>query len=154
MMNFNRSAFLIGKNILNVSKRTLFSEKYLFEKRLQKRRPKFGTEKDNNCQFANQLKNISIPRLLKTYLQTQVATKNDEHIEILRQRLIRIYENSNKHPNPLDIPYLYHLGPAIMQWFHQLDWPEKGLQVEVTKSMLRHWSKQLFYYQLIEYVSN
>lgn len=133
MMKFNRSAFLIGNNIFNVSKRTLFSEKYLFGKRLQKRRPTFRTETDNNCQFANQLKNISIPRLLKTYLQTQVATRNDEHIEILRQRLIRIYENSNK--EPVDTPCLYQLGPEIMQWFHQLDWPEKALQVEITKSM-------------------
>lgn len=131
MIKFKRCAFLIGQNILNLSQRTLFSEKALFLQNFQKKVPKYGIKTDNNCQIVNPIKNLSIPSLLKINLVTQVAIKNDEHIEVFRQRLIRIYGDSIQKPEELT-----QLGPVTMQLFHQLDWPEKALEVNISNFRL------------------
>lgn len=128
MWKFKRSAFLIGQNILNVSQRTLFSDKTMFLEKVQKNRPKFRIRTENNCQFANEIKNLALPRLLATKLLTQVTTKNDEDLDVLRQRLIRIYGDSMQKPQDLT-----YLGSVTMQWFHQLSWPEKALEVNITE---------------------
>lgn len=129
MWKFTKSALLIGKNIAKISKRTLISPKDLRLYGFKNSRLRFKIYK-NSAEFRSEIQNLSIPALVNsTKLWTLGATKKDDQIDLLRQSLNRIYENSHQIQEPEDVANLYHVGPMAMRMFHHLELPEIALQV-------------------------
>lgn len=131
MITFTKIVFSICKNEMNLSKRTLFSRKSLYLEGFQKLRLNFEVKKSDS-DFLYEIKHSPIPKLLiSTKLWTLRATRNDEHIDLLRHSLNRIYENFSTIVEREEINDLNKLGPMTMRLFHHLDSPEKALQVNI-----------------------
>lgn len=132
MIKFNRSTFSFIKNISNVSQRSLFSDRSLFLEGFRSARLNFRL-RANDDYLHLEIRNSAIPRLVNsTKLWTLATTKSDEHIDLLRQSLTRIYANTSEIQMLENVRNLYNLGPMTMCTFHHLDLPEKALEVSIT----------------------
>lgn len=131
MIKCTKNVFVICKNGINLSKRTLFSKKSLHLDGFQKLRLNFKIIK-SDAEFLFEIQHSPIPKLLiSTKLWTLRATMNDEHIDLLRQSLNRIYENCSAIQEEEEVYNLKRLSPMIMRLFHHLDSPDKALQVHI-----------------------
>lgn len=132
MLGFERSVFLFSKNILHVTQRTLFSEKTLYLEEFRKTRLNFRIFKEDD-HLEYEIQHSSIPKLVKTTKEwTLATTKSDQHIDLLRRSLKHIYENTSEIHERQDTRNLYNLGSMTMQLFHQLDLPDKALEVIIS----------------------
>lgn len=131
MIKCTKNVFLIGQTGINLSKRMLFSKKSLHLDGFQKLRLHFKIKK-SDAEFLFEIQHSPIPQLLvSTKLWTLRATTNDEHIDLLRHSLKRIYENCSAIQENEEVYNLKRLSPMIMRLFHHLDLPDKALQVRM-----------------------
>lgn len=140
MIKFPKNIFLVCKNGINLSKRTLFSRQALHLEGFQKLRLNFAVKKSDS-EFTYEIQHSPLHKLLKsTKLWTFRATKNDEHIDLLRHSLHRIYANCSEIQEHEDVIDLNKLGPMTMRLFHVLDLPEKALQVQFQFDLYKYYA--------------
>lgn len=138
MIRFTKNVLLICKNAENLSKRTLFSRQALHLEGFQKLRLNFAVKKSDS-EFTYEIQHSPLPKLLtSTKLWTLRATKNDDHIDLLRYSLKRIYDNCSTIQEPTEVRDLIKLGPMTMRLFHILDLPEKALQVLIPIDLYKY----------------
>lgn len=129
MIKFRRTAYLLSKTIINVSKRSLFSDRFTYLEGFLKLRLK--TVVKSEIEFIHEIQNATIPTLLNsTKLWTMVASRKPAHIELLQQSLNRLHANWPKIQDSQDMFQFNQLGEMTMRLLDHLELPEKALQVE------------------------
>lgn len=133
MIKFKTAAYLLSKNVINVTKRSLFSDRFTFLEGFVKMRlnmsPTHHFAKSEE-EFIHEIKNATISTLLhSTKLWTLMASEKSDHIELLQRSLNRIHNNCSEIQNPQDVNRFIELGQMTMRLFDHLELPDKAIQV-------------------------
>lgn len=129
MIQFRQAACLLfGKNVINVSKRSLFSDRFTFLEGF--RRKRLTTQAKSEIEFMHEIQNATIPKLLDSTKQWTLATSSTPaHIKLLHQSLYRLHDNCAAIQTSQDVEQFNQLGQMTMRLFDHFELPEKALQV-------------------------
>lgn len=134
MLKFQPAVYLLSKNIINISKRSLFSDRFTFLEKFLKLR--LNTVGKCEIEFQHEIQHATIPTLLNaTYQWILTTSTKPGHIELLQQSLNRLHDNRSMIEHSQLAFQFDQLGQMTMRLFDHLELPEKALQVR-TASMI------------------